>query len=550
MAIHVYNTLTGHKETFEPVDPPKVGIYLCGPTVYKPSHIGHAVGPIIFDAIKRYLTFRGYEVTWVVNVTDVEDKIIVEARQQGCTCSELAERIAAEYLASMDQLDITGIDQMPKASEHIGNIIAFIQRLIDQGAAYSSEGDVYFDVTADGDYGKLSNRAVDTQEGQRELAGGHKRHPGDFALWKAAKADEPDEVKFDSPWGPGRPGWHIECSVMSMQVLGETFDIHGGGLDLIFPHHENEIAQSETATGKPFAKYWLHNGLTRFNTKKVSKSDPQMQKALTEMTLSNLLGRYPGELLRFFILSTHYRRPIEYSPAEIESKRKGLTTFHRLFERLERATKQCPYQDGPTLDSLGGSTEFDCEVREHQARFERAMDDDFNTAAAIGVMFELANAVNRFIERERIESDSGGALGSVALAAGRQLVALGRLLGLFLKPPAGVGGADTDLAEKAVQVAIEIRRSAKSDKRFGVADAIRDKLSAAGVTLEDRGRETTWRADGAGDALDGVVQSLIDVRTTAKKDKDFATADAIRDQLAQAGITLEDRPDGTVWRSS
>ncbi|MFQ5495711.1 MAG: cysteine--tRNA ligase, partial [Phycisphaerae bacterium] len=345
MALSVYNTLTRKKESFTPVTPGKVGIYLCGPTVYKPSHIGHAVGPIIFDAIKRYLVHRGFEVTWVVNITDVDDKLIVEAETHNTTTFELAERITKDYLAAMKTLGVDGIDIMPKASEHIGDIQRIIGQLIERGLAYESAGDVYFDVTKHADYGKLSNRRIDDQAGQRELQSGQKRNPGDFALWKAAKPDEPDEVKFDSPWGKGRPGWHIECSAMAMRYLGDTFDIHGGGLDLVFPHHENEIAQAEGATGKPFANVWMHNGLTRMNTKKISKSeaDPEMQAALARMTLHNLLDRYPGELIRFFVLSTQYRRPIEYSEEEIESKRKGLDTFYRLFERIERVCGQSPY---------------------------------------------------------------------------------------------------------------------------------------------------------------------------------------------------------------
>ncbi|MCP4246606.1 MAG: cysteine--tRNA ligase, partial [bacterium] len=393
MSLRIYNTLTHTKEAFEPLDPPKVGIYLCGPTVYKPSHIGHAVGPIVFDAVKRYLTFRGYDVTWVVNVTDVEDKIIVEAAEQGCSSLELAQRVTQNYLDAMAALNVTGIDRMPKASEHIGGIIAYVEKLIERGCAYVAGGDVYFDVTADEDYGKLSNRSIDDQMGQRELASGPKRHPGDFALWKEAKPEEPDEVKFDSPWGSGRPGWHIECSVMSNEMLGESFDIHGGGMDLIFPHHENEVAQSESATGKPFAKYWLHHGLTRFNTKKVSKSDPEMQKALLEMTLSNLLQSYSGELLRFFVLSTHYRRPIEYSPAELDDKRKGLETFYRLFERIERITAESVYdiprpepRDSSRVSHGDSAPEtpavvepaFASEIEGYHRRFVEAMDDDFN----------------------------------------------------------------------------------------------------------------------------------------------------------------------------
>ncbi len=572
MTIRVYSTLTNRKERFEPVHPPKVGIYLCGPTVYKPSHIGHAVGPIVFDAIKRYLTFRGYQVTWVVNITDVEDKIIAEAAEQGCTAFGLAERITREYLDAMAALNVTGIDQMPKASEHIGDIIAFIERLIAKGAAYPAGGDVYFDVTADDDYGKLSNRAIDDQAGQRELVSGEKRHPSDFALWKAAKPEEPDEVKFDSPWGPGRPGWHIECSVMSMQTLGETFDIHGGGLDLVFPHHENEIAQSESATGQPFAKYWMHNGLTRFNTKKVSKSDPQMQAALRQMTLSNLLEHYSGELLRYFVLSTHYRRPIEYSTDEIAAKRKGLETFYRLFDRVKRIVGQSVYATaGPESPESGepqasacadrrglrsalvpdAPPEFAAEIDEYRRRFTEAMDDDFNTAGAIGVMFELANAINRFIEQHKVETDAGARLRPTTLAATRELVALGRLLGLFLNPPEAQGAADGGLLDKVLAVAVEVRKAAKAKKDFATADAIRNGLAKAGVQLEDRPGQTVWRVEsGSGETLEAVMALLIDTRASAKKTKDFVTADLIRDRLAATGVTLEDRPQSKLWRSS
>ena len=556
MSIRVYNTLTQTKEQFEPVNPPKVGIYVCGPTVYKPSHIGHAVGPIIFDAVKRYLTYRGYEVTWVVNITDVDDHIIDEAREQGCPAFELAERITREYLDSMARLNITGIDQMPKASEHIEDIIRFVERLIERGAAYASGGDVYFDVTSDDDYGKLSNRSLDDQRGERELQSGEKRHPGDFALWKEAKPEEPDEVKFDSPWGQGRPGWHIECSVMSIQELGETFDIHGGGMDLIFPHHENEIAQSESATGKTFAKYWMHNGLTRFNTKKVSKSDPEMQKALLEMTLSGLLERYGGELLRYFVLTTHYRRPIEYSPEEIESKRKGLETFYRLFERIERLTGRSVYQNGESVNKetaaaacAQASADFVSQIDGFGDRFVEAMDDDFNTAAAIAVLFEQAKAVNRFIETQKLELPEGEHGRPAALWAATRLIELARLLGLFLKPqkaPAPAGGEDVDQALPAL---VETRAHCRKNKDFNTADLIRDRLGALGVTLEDRPGETIWRVDRAAeDLMDQVMALIIEVRSACKKNEDFAAADLIRDKLAQAGITLEDRPDGTGWR--
>ncbi|MCH7813396.1 MAG: cysteine--tRNA ligase [Planctomycetes bacterium] len=556
MSLRVYNTLTHTKEVFEPLDPPKVGIYLCGPTVYKPSHIGHAVGPIVFDAIKRYLTFRGYEVTWVVNVTDVEDKIIVEAARQGCSSLELARRVTQDYLEAMTALNVTGIDRMPKASEHIGDIIAFVEKLIERGYAYVVGGDVYFDVTADEDYGKLSNRSIDDQVGQRELVSGPKRHPGDFALWKEAKPEEPDEVKFDSPWGPGRPGWHIECSVMSQQMLGESFDIHGGGMDLIFPHHENEVAQSESATGRPFAKYWLHHGLTRFNTKKVSKSDPQMQQALQEMTLSNLLRKYSGELLRFFVLSTHYRRPIEYSPAELNDKRKGLETFYRLFERIERISGESVYNTPPEpRDSSRGRSQedidpqFATEIDGFRSRFLEAMDDDFNTAAAIAALFEQAKAINRFIENHQAEEAAGAAARPAALWAGRRLVAIARLLGLFLEPQPQETASGADRADEVMALLIEVRSLAKTNKDFATADLIRDRLDQTGVTLEDRAGETSYRVDQpADDLFDRATTLLVEVRDARKREKDFATADLIRDKLGEAGVTIEDRPDGASWR--
>jgi cysteinyl-tRNA synthetase len=370
--------------------------------------------------------------------------------------------------------------------------------------AYQSGGDVYFDVTKDDDYGKLSNRRIEDQEGQRELQSGDKRHPGDFALWKVAKPEEPDEVKFDSPWGKGRPGWHIECSAMSSRYLGETFDIHGGGLDLVFPHHENEIAQSESATGKPFAKYWMHNGLTRFNTKKIAKSDadPEMQAALVRMTLNNLLDTYPGELMRFFVLSTQYRRPIEYSEEEIESKRKGLETFYRLFERVERVCGASPYDKAsdnaePRASACAkvGSEDLTTACEKHTAAFERAMADDFNTAGAIAAMFDFATAINRFIEQERVETDGSDTAKQDALTATGRLIAVGRLIGLFLEPVEKKTSGDDGVADKAMSVLIKIRQHLRTKKDFDTADMVRDLLAESKITLEDRPDGTTWRAE-------------------------------------------------------
>ncbi|MHC4609395.1 MAG: DALR domain-containing protein, partial [Planctomycetota bacterium] len=356
---------------------------------------------------------------------------------------------------------------------------------------------------------------------------------------------------------------------------GETFDIHGGGMDLIFPHHENEIAQSESATGQTFAKYWMHHGLTRFNTKKVSKSDPEMQAALERMTLTNLLGQYSGELLRYFVLSTHYRRPIEYSPDELESKRKGLETFYRLFERIERLTDQSVYDAGlpvppapqasacadspaetapPGLRpaaSAEASPAFVKELDDFGARFIEAMDDDFNTAAAIAVLFEQAKAVNRFIETQKLELPQGEPGRPTALWAGRRLVETARLLGLFLAAHEQVAPAGSEIANNVLPVLVEVRARCKKNKDFSTADLIRDRLGAAGVTLEDRAGETTWRlAQRAEEVADRAMDLLIEIRGACKKNKDFATADLIRDGLQASGITLEDRADGTMWRKN
>jgi len=499
MSLKIYNTLTQSKEMFIPVNPGKVGIYLCGPTVYKPSHIGHAVGPIIFDAFKRYLTFKCYEVTWVVNITDVEDKLIAEAQAQNVSVKELADRVTAQYLQAMERLGVYGIDHMPKASEHMPEMIDMCQRLIAKNAAYVSNGDVYFDVSATKDYGKLSHRRPeDQQSGIRELASGEKRNPGDFALWKAAKPDDPPEVQFDSPWGKGRPGWHIECSAMSAKYLGKPFDIHGGGLDLVFPHHENEIAQSETCFDTPFCKYWMHNGLTRFNTKKISKSDTDMQKMMEELTLSNLLNKYPPELLRFFVLSTHYRRPIEFSDQEMSAKMKGLETFYRLFERTERIAKKDPYQGGDDLDKIHATVEDDLQREfvfgclDLRSRFLEVMDDDFNTGAAVGVLFELAGAINRFIEGQRLEARENAKLASLAAGAIQTLRSLAMLLGLFEHRPAAQGGGDS-LVDDLMRVLVDLRAQARTSKQFELADMVRDRLNALGVQLEDRPDGTIWR---------------------------------------------------------
>src|SRR6266446_7228840 len=339
MALRVYNTLTRQKEPFETVQRGKVGMYLCGPTVYKPSHVGHMVGPVIFDTVKRYLVYLGYQVTFVVNITDVDDKLIVQAQKQHTTVPELAERVTADYCRNLEILNVTGIDHMPRATQYITEITRLIQGLIDKGFAYPADGDVYFDVTRDADYGKLCHRDPEQLEaGARIEVSEKKRNPGDFALWKAAKPGEP---QWDSPWGPGRPGWHIECSAMSMKLLGKTLDIHGGGLDLQFPHHENELAQSESYNGVTFVRYWMHNGLMKTGSEKMSKSKGN------EIVVAEMLKRHEAETLRFFLLATHYRRPIDFSEDRLEEIRRGLEGFYRFFERFQRITKKSFYDLQP-----------------------------------------------------------------------------------------------------------------------------------------------------------------------------------------------------------
>src|SRR6478609_5323522 len=348
MTIRVYNTLTKNKEPLEPVTPGKVGIYLCGPTVYKESHIGHMVGPVIFDTIKRYLTYCGYEVNWVVNITDVDDKLIAQMHERGVPMSQIAEEMTIDYLNNLRALGVDQIDHMPRATDHMDGIIRFTQTLIDKGVAYPSGGDVLFDVTKDPGYGKLSNRRPEEQQGEGGEAASKKRNPGDFAVWKAAKPGEP---AWDSPWGKGRPGWHIECSAMSKALLGETFDIHGGGLDLVFPHHENELAQSKCCPDKPMVKYWLHNGLLRKSEasgKIGGKSDREqpasgggkMSRSAGAGGLADVIASQGGERIRFFLLKTHYRSTVMYGEEGLAEAATALEAFYRFFERFQKIAKQ------------------------------------------------------------------------------------------------------------------------------------------------------------------------------------------------------------------
>jgi cysteinyl-tRNA synthetase len=493
MSLRVYNTLSQTKEPFKTVHPGKVGMYVCGPTVYSESHIGHMVGPVIFDTIKRYLVYLGYEATWVVNITDVDDKLIVQAQKDGTTVKELAERITRDYLDCLEALGVDGIDHMPRATEHIDDIIAINRSLIEKGFAYESGGDVYFDVTKAADYGKLSHR--DPEEllaGARIEPSSLKQNSGDFALWKRSKPGEPS---WPSPWGPGRPGWHIECSAMSMKILGNHFDIHGGGLDLVFPHHENELVQSESFSGVPFATYWLHNGLLTKQGKKISKSDPG-----TIVLMRVLLKAHSPDTLRALLLSSHYRRPIDFGPDRLDEIDRGLQTFFRAFERFaELSGEQFQQISAPVRrgEFQTGESPLLREIGEHRELFLAAMDDDFNTGGAIGELFEIVHALNRAANSPPgIENAEARAAWLKDYRAGMTVLKeLSQLLGLFTRLPSGAQTAGDTLTAPLMGLLIDLRARLRKEKNFGLADEIRKRLTELGVTLEDGADGTRWRIE-------------------------------------------------------
>jgi len=573
--LRVYNTLTRRKELFATVRPGKVGIYLCGPTVYAQAHIGHMVGPVIFDCIKRYLTYCGYEVTWVVNITDVDDKLIKKANERGISMFQVAEENIADYHSNLVALGVASVDYFPRATECMSDIIALIRCLIDRGFAYQSDGDVYFDVTKDNEYGKLSNRSLESMQGEGGSTGERKRHVADFALWKAAKPGEPS---WDSPWGQGRPGWHIECSAMSKKLLGETFDIHGGGLDLVFPHHENEIAQSECCHGKPMVRYWMHNGLLRAaaETGKIGgRSDREtgtsngssveaavagkMSRSKGAGGLADLIERQGGERIRFFLLRTHYRSTVLFNEPAIEEAGVGLETFYRLFKRYARITGQDFYslkapmsrEEGRALAAAGNDPVLQA-ASLCRDKFLAAMDDDFNTGGAIGELFELAKLTNKFCDEADLEGQ--GKKDAEATEKFTTLLTLlkelSSVLGLFVAPPIKpqAGGEDQMLSQ-LMSLVIELRATARKNKNFLLADKIRDALAPLGITLEDRANGTEWSRSGVGvdAAAHALMRLLIQLRAMARAAKDFTTADAIRNRLGEIGIILEDRPTGTEW---
>lgn len=517
MPLRVYNTLSRQKEDFQTVEPGKVKMYLCGPTVYKPAHIGHMVGPVIFDTVKRYLTYCGYNVTWVVNITDVDDKLINRAAEKKTTVEALAKEMTQDYFDNLKTMAVDGIDHFPYATAHIREMQEIISTLIEKGYAYPLDGDVYFNCTKDKDYGKLSGRSLtEMLAGTRAETHGGKQHPADFALWKGSKPGEP---AWDSPWGPGRPGWHIECSAMAKKILGDSIDIHGGGLDLMFPHHENELAQSESCTGKPFARYWMHNGLMQASgapgkvggghDKHGDSADLSAAKEAQEAnklagskgaaSVKELFARHDPETIRFFLLATHYRSPIDFGDERIAETGKSLEGFYRLFETYERVSGQSFYSlTAPSVRNdaaLTGSPEsFYAELSSLRQRFLEAMDDDFNTGGAVGVLFDLRKSLNSFIGEHKLDTAAADKSMLPALTAGMTVLKeLSSILGVFRTPRKQAASADDGLVDGLMQLVIQIRADARKNKNFAVADLIRNKLTELKITLEDRTDRTLWR---------------------------------------------------------
>ena len=470
MAIQVYNTLTRQKEVFRPIKEGQVAFYVCGPTVYNYIHIGNARSAVAFDTIRRYFQYRGYQVNYISNFTDVDDKIIKAAIAEGSTPEAIADKYIAAFKEDTGQLNIQPATVHPRVMENIEEIIAFVQTLIEKGHAYESEGDVYFKTDSFKDYGHLSDQSLEdllvgASERLDQVVAERKANPLDFALWKTAK---PGEIAWDSPWGPGRPGWHIECSVMATKYLGDTIDIHGGGQDLTFPHHENEIAQSEACTGHTFAHYWLHNGFVT-----IGKQDEKMSKSLGNFVLlRDLLAAYNPMVIRYMLATTHYRRPLRYDEAVITEAQANVNKLREAIRRLKHRQEQASAD-------LEGHEAWLVEISGIQEQFVTAMDDDFNASNGITALFDLVKSLNRYLDLKLVSQ---------------------AVLSLYDK-------------------------------------VLHDLLAVFGLDLEDKSN-----------SIDQEIEALIEERRQARVNKDFARSDAIRDQLKEQGILLDDTPQGTVWK--
>jgi len=487
--MQLYNTLSRRKEAFKPLSPGKVGLYACGVTVYHDCHLGHARSCVVFEVLVRHLRRRGLNVIWVRNFTDIDDKIIRRAQETGTSWQEVASRYIASFQEDMAALGVPPALIEPKATEHLPQIIDLIRRLEEKGFAYQGAEDVYFRVRRFPGYGKLSGQSLDDMlVGARIEVDPQKEDPLDFVLWKGSKPGEPS---WPSPWGPGRPGWHIECSAMSMHYLGETFDLHGGGQDLVFPHHENELAQSEAATGQPFARFWLHHGLLTINQEKMSKSLGNF------FTIKEVLARFPAEVVRFFLINSHYRSPLDFSDAALAEAEASLLRLYTTLARLQEFLRGYPnFQPQPSMECVPdlGLEDFH-RLGSLGSRFETAMDDDLNTAQALGYLFEAVRLLNRLLEKP------SPAPGYVAILweAYHGLRDLGRVLNLLQAHPEEMvktlrqKAADLKIAPEEIERLIAERVQARKSKNWAQADAIRRQLSDLNIILEDTPQGTVWR---------------------------------------------------------
>ncbi len=478
MALRVYNTLTKKKEDFVPREPGKVSIYACGVTPYNYAHIGNARPPVFWDCVRRFLAYRGYQVTYIQNITDVDDKIINRAAQTNRYPLDLAAEYAAIYQEDLKALGVMPADNYPKVSQHLPDIIEMIRGLTDKGYAYVLKGDVYYSVKKFKDYGKLSGRSLDElQAGARVEVNEAKQDPMDFTLWKAAK---PGEISWDSPWGPGRPGWHIECSAMSLKYLGSGFDIHGGGEDLVFPHHENEIAQSEAYSGKEFVKYWLHNAFVTISGERMGKSMGNFS------TIRDISRRFSPKVIRFWLLGTHYRNPINFGEEELNAAAKGL-------ERLEIAVFNWKHQLNASIDHDQTNTDGIRQLKETIIQIERefvaAMEDDFNTPQALASIHDLVRETNRWVLKREFKLTA--AANEVLAQALTTLITLGGILGIFYQTEPESQSKSLDEAE--INDYIARRTQAKKEKNWALADEIRDELKSKGVIIEDTPQGVRWR---------------------------------------------------------
>jgi cysteinyl-tRNA synthetase len=490
--MQLYNTLTRRKEPFESLTPGKIGLYACGVTVYDDCHLGHARSSVFFEVLVRYLRRRGFHVTWVRNYTDIDDKILNRAKQQGAAWDEIAARYIASFEEDMAALGIPPAQIEPKATEHIPEMLEIIRRLEEKGFAYQGapNGDVYFRVRRFPGYGKLSGQSLeDLEAGARIEVAEAKEDPLDFVLWKASKPDEP---QWFSPWGPGRPGWHIECSAMSMKYLGETLDIHGGGRDLMFPHHENELAQSEAANGATFARFWVHHGLLTIDQEKMSKSLGNF------FTIKEVLAKFPAEVVRFFLINSHYRSPLDFSDAALAEAETALVRLYTPLAKIEDMLRAHPAPGGPPPRDFIPAV-LDADEMERlwtlPARFDEALDDDVNTAQALGYLFDAVRLANRLLESPSAEPHYLALLAHLH----QQFLEMGHVLNLLQADPADM------------------------------LTTLRQKPADLPIPPEE-------------------IEALIAQRTEARKNKDWAKADAIRKELTDKGILLEDTPQGTVWR--